>query len=1030
LHSISFGLLLGFIFFLSVYAYSQSTLTWEIVPSPVTQNLNCISPLDNNHIVGDNGTVLKYDGTNWISLSGYPNVNYYGLTNTFGTNSPYFTVVGSGGTIIATQDNFVNWNQEPSGISNNLYSVSSASTNLPVAFKRIAVGAGGVILKSHWLNNVNWSPWSIVNSPVTQDLKSVCLWSTYGWICGNNGTLLKSTDMGESWNQISIGMSQNLNSIYFASDTTGFLVGDLGLLLKTTNGGLNWNPQTAGITVNLKSIAGNFIAGSSGNIIQSTNNGMSWMRFYQTYQYDLNSVNNVGYIAGNSGTILRRVVTYSYSDKILNVNNISSFFNPTGIFDQNIRSGNLAGFEWPKGSGKTAIFTAGLCIAGKINGQLREAMASYKGELKPGAIINGNPYTTDAFKLYSVKRTDNWETNPDWYNWGYMVPFGAPFIDVNNNGTYEYGIDIPGVPGAAQTIFACLTDGFDSSHTSSEGFGGGTPPLKTEVHLIAWAYSNPALANIQFLKYDVINKNSQPWNNSYFTLFSDPDLGWANDDFIGCDTIRNLGYVYNGTNNDQMYGSAPPAAGFLLLKGARNKYSFPPINLSMTSFGTMTCISCNPPECESDPNGEPYAAYLMMKGYKKDSTRWMDVSQVPPKKTFYIYSGDPETNNGWTEPKGHMNNCGGDTTGTIIVPNAPGDRRLIMSSGAENLTVAPGDTQTIIIAQLIARGNSNKNSVTKLKYLSDLAANFYENNYSGHSVSGTIRYFDNNLPVTNGGYVKALKLDKLTGQILILDSTGILPDGTYTLPSVPLDSVDIGVYPNSGSTPDFVHGYYPATINWQQATVIYPVVNLNNINISVFRVTGSSTTNSINGRVFQYSNGGIKDAYLYAKVGNNFVNFTSTGDPGIYHLMSLPSGNLKIIVHRMGYTSDSSIFNLINTLDSINFYLTSLYVGIKNVGGVIPERFNLLQNYPNPFNPVTKIKFEIPQNVVTLGVNKLITLKVFDILGKEITTLINEQLQPGVYEVEFNGSNLPSGVYFYRLLAGDYMAVKKMLLIK
>ena len=132
----------------------------------------------------------------------------------------------------------------------------------------------------------------------------------------------------------------------------------------------------------------------------------------------------------------------------------------------------------------------------------------------------------------------------------------------------------------------------------------------------------------------------------------------------------------------------------------------------------------------------------------------------------------------------------------------------------------------------------------------------------------------------------------------------------------------------------------------------------------------------------------------------------------------------------MGYTSDSSIFNLSNTLDSINFYLTSLYVGIKNVGGVIPERFNLLQNYPNPFNPVTKIKFEIPQNVVSLGINKLINLKVFDILGKEITTLINEQLQPGVYEVEFNGSNLPSGVYFYRLLAGDYMSVKKMILIK
>jgi len=273
-----------------------------------------------------------------------------------------------------------------------------------------------------------------------------------------------------------------------------------GLLLKTTNGGLNWNPQTAGITVNLKSISGNFIAGSSGNIIQSINNGISWMPYYISFQYDLNSVNNFGYFAGNTGTIIRRKIEYNYSDKILNANNISSFFNGTGVFDQNMRTGNLAGFEWPKGSGKTAIFTAGLSIAGKVNGQLRESMASYKGELKPGAIINGNPFTSDAFKLYSVKRTDIWQTSLDWQNWGYMVPYGAPFIDVNNNGTYEYETDIPGIPGASQTIFVCLTDGFDSTHTSGEGFGGGTPPLKTEVHLTAWAYSNPALANIQFLE--------------------------------------------------------------------------------------------------------------------------------------------------------------------------------------------------------------------------------------------------------------------------------------------------------------------------------------------------------------------------------------------------------------------------------------------------------------------------------------------------------------------------------------------------
>ena len=98
----------------------------------------------------------------------------------------------------------------------------------------------------------------------------------------------------------------------------------------------------------------------------------------------------------------------------------------------------------------------------------------------------------------------------------------------------------------------------------------------------------------------------------------------------------------------------------------------------------------------------------------------------------------------------------------------------------------------------------------------------------------------------------------------------------------------------------------------------------------------------------------------------------------------------------------------------------------------IPGSFNLSQNYPNPFNPVTKIRFEIPSNgfpTKTFG-NDRVVLIVYDLLGKEITTLVNEKLQPGTYEVTFDGSNLPSGIYFYQLRTEDYIESKKMVLIK
>jgi hypothetical protein len=87
------------------------------------------------------------------------------------------------------------------------------------------------------------------------------------------------------------------------------------------------------------------------------------------------------------------------------------------------------------------------------------------------------------------------------------------------------------------------------------------------------------------------------------------------------------------------------------------------------------------------------------------------------------------------------------------------------------------------------------------------------------------------------------------------------------------------------------------------------------------------------------------------------------------------------------------------------------------------DDYELFQNYPNPFNPTTKIKYQIPG----LG---FVTLKVYDILGNEIATLVNEEKPAGDYEVDFNGSTLTSGVYFYQLRAGDYTETKKMILLR
>ncbi len=512
-----------------------------------------------------------------------------------------------------------------------------------------------------------------------------------------------------------------------------------------------------------------------------------------------------------------------------NGNNTATWIWNTGVFDQDMRTTNTAGFEWPKGTGKFAIFTAGLSTGAYVNGGLRLASVSYSGEYAPGYVLNGVFTTNSTFKLYKVSRGDNAGNNPDYANWGLMVPYGAPFEDVNGNGVYDAGVDKPGVKSAVQTIFVCLTDADSTNHTSSEGFSGGTSPLKSEMHLTAWSYDNvPSIMDVQFLKMQIINKNSSSWDSTFFGIVSDPDLGDASDDYIGCDLSRNLGYCYNSDNADGngsgvTYGANPPAVGFDMLKSARNGSA----ELGMTAFDYFTNSGSGGPVCEQDPSSAPIQSYNYLKGFKKDGTPYLNATQTPLTTTKFCFTGDPETGTGWTEYSGVIQNCGGSISGPVV-PSAPGDRRLIMVSGGLDLKVNSLDTQTFVVAQMIARGTSNKNSVTKLKQLDDVVQGIYN---------------------------------------------------------------------------------------------------------------------------------------------SNFV------------------------------------------------------IGINTISSHVPEQFSLNQNYPNPFNPTTKINFDISKSGFT-------SLVIYDMTGREVTKLVNENLNAGSYEYEFSALNLSSGIYFYRLTSADFSSVKKMSLIK
>jgi len=173
-----------------------------------------------------------------------------------------------------------------------------------------------------------------------------------------------------------------------------------------------------------------------------------------------------------------------------------------------------------------------------------------------------------------------------------------------------------------------------------------------------------------------------------------------------------------------------------------------------------------------------------------------------------------------------------------------------------------------------------------------------------------------------------------------------------------------------------------------------------------------------------------------------FFTSNSTG----YIAGQFEVGSLPLIMKTtdVGITWEKQVLTEVGILNSIFFVNDDVGFACGRVGlmlkttsgGVtdvadennLPFDFSLAQNYPNPFNPSTKIKFSIP--FVETRDRVSVQLKVYDVLGNEVATLVNEEKSAGSYEVEFDGTGLTSGIYFYRIEAGSFIETKKMILIK
>ena len=420
-------------------------------------------------------------------------------------------------------------------------------------------------------------------------------------------------------------------------------------------------------------------------------------------------------------------------------------------------STNLGNAEFPAGLGGTVIYVDGFLWGGMHKGTVKVGGSAYRAGLQAGRILvpGASPTADDPsqakYRVYRVRR-DITPATPtadayallaeeqqylvqkenlsveqlyanyvaDWNEW--PAAFGAPFEDKNGNGTYEPGVDIPGVKGADQTLWHVSND----LNPSRTVYLYGSQPIGLEFQRTIWAYRRPdQFGNMIFVSNKIVNKSDSAVTDMYLTEFSDPDIGGdpgANDDYVGCDTLLSLGYSYNGTSNDGFFGPRPPAIGYVFLQGPMvagiptdtavfnfgKRIGFK--NLKMSSFNFFI----NSSGTYLDPVEGSYSGttqwYNLMRGLV-GPTGASYIDPVTGKTTKFVLPGDPVLGTGWIDG--------------MVAP--PGDRRMALSTGPFRL--APGDTQEVVVGLVGALGVDRLASVAGLKVAATYVRQAYNNSF-------------------------------------------------------------------------------------------------------------------------------------------------------------------------------------------------------------------------------------------------------------------------------------------------------------
>lgn len=809
-----------------------------------------------------------------------------------------------------------------------------------------------------------------------------------------NGVYL-STNNGSTWSQTALN---NIAILSFAISGNNIFAGGNGTYLSTNNG-QNWT-QTSGLQVNCLAISGiNIFAGTPGNgVYLSTNNGQNWTQTASGTGY----VNSLA-ISGNN--IFAGTNDYGV---YLSTNN-GNTWTQTALNNRSILSLVISGNNIFAG-----VVNGGSVYLSTNNGTNWTQTALNTSWVWSFALSGNNIFAGSASGVYlSTNNGVNWfQKNQGFVNnqYIYSLLITNNFIFAGTNGQSVWRFDLS-ISSSPPTLISPVNNSIDNHPNLN---------LKWNKSLSAIAYNvvlatDPAFANI--VLDSVLTDTTKALTNLstgtyyYWKVRSMNISEWG--PFSSFFTFKTVSLI-------------PP----VLISPANNSTGNP-LNLTLTWNKCLYAIAYNV-VLATDAS----FTNIVFDSELTDTTKavtnlngntqyyWKVRSKIISEWSSYSSYFNFRTSSPWEQ-----------------IHNGMGSNYSVKTFTTLGNYIFAGTTSNGVYKSTNNGINwtSVNSGLTNQNVLSLTTNN--NNLYAGTSGGGIYQ------STNNGDYWVAVSngLGNNTVNALLSKGTSIY---SGTLFGVYLTTNNGGMWVQSGLLNEDVRtlylngstilagthggGVFQSTnngISWTSRNS-----GLGNLNVLSIVVNGVNLFAGTEAGVFLSTNNGLNwtagwltNQVIYSLAESNNRIFIGSN---VGSLVSFDNG-LSWININIGFVSVNSVYSYLiyndyifaGTDNSVWRRILSQIIGIKQTSEVVPSSFSLSQNYPNPFNPSTFIKFDVSKN-------SFVTLKIFDVLGREVTVLVNEQLKPGTYQTDWNASSYPSGVYFYRLRTEKFTETKRMVLIK